>query len=74
MNGGTEDLAQRDQAVVQDLAADLSSRAVPRHRRIVHPMHRALVLLGMLLAGLLVAVPALAAGAGREVERDSPSA
>lgn len=38
--------------------------------RIVHPMHRALVLAGVLLAGLLVAVPALAAGAGREVERE----
>lgn len=33
-------------------------------------MHRALVLAGVLFAGLLGAVPALAAGAGREVERE----
>lgn len=33
-------------------------------------MRRALVLAGVLFAGLLAAVPALAAGAGREVERD----
>ncbi len=33
-------------------------------------MRRALVLAGVLFAGLLVAVPALAAGAGREVERE----
>lgn len=33
-------------------------------------MHRALVLAGVLFAGLLVAVPALAAGADREVERE----
>jgi len=33
-------------------------------------MRRALVLAGVLFAGLLVAVPALAAGAAREVERD----
>jgi hypothetical protein len=37
---------------------------------IVCPMRRALVLAGVLFAGLLVAVPALAAGAGREVERE----
>jgi hypothetical protein len=40
------------------------------HGRIVRPMRRALVLAGVLFAGLLVAVPALAAGAGREVERE----
>ena len=33
-------------------------------------MRRAFVFAGVLLAGLLAAVPALAAGAGREVERD----
>jgi hypothetical protein len=33
-------------------------------------MRRALVLAGVLFAGLLVAAPALAAGAGREVERE----
>jgi hypothetical protein len=33
-------------------------------------MRRALVLAGVLFAGLLAAVPALAAGAGREVERE----
>jgi hypothetical protein len=33
-------------------------------------MRRALVLAGVLFAGLLVAVPVLAAGAGREVERE----
>jgi hypothetical protein len=33
-------------------------------------MRRALVLAGVLFAGLLVAVPALSAGAGREVERE----
>jgi hypothetical protein len=33
-------------------------------------MRRALILAGMLFAGLLVAVPAIAAGAGREVERE----
>jgi hypothetical protein len=33
-------------------------------------MRRAFVLAGVLLAGLLVVVPAFAAGAGREVERD----
>ena len=33
-------------------------------------MRRALVLAGVFFAGLLVAVPALAAGAGREVERE----
>jgi hypothetical protein len=33
-------------------------------------MRRALVLAGVLFAGFLVAVPALAAGAGREVERE----
>ncbi len=37
---------------------------------IVRPMRRALVLTGVLCAGLLVAVSALAAGAGREVERE----
>jgi hypothetical protein len=40
------------------------------HQRIVHPMRRALVLAGVLFAGLLLAVPALAAGTGREVERE----
>jgi hypothetical protein len=33
-------------------------------------MRRALVLAEVLFAGLLVAVPAIAAGAGREVERE----
>ncbi len=33
-------------------------------------MRRALILAGMLFAGLLVGVPAIAAGAGREVERE----
>jgi hypothetical protein len=33
-------------------------------------MRRVLVLVGVLLAGLLLAVPALAAGAGREIERE----
>jgi len=33
-------------------------------------MHRALVLAGVFFAGLLVAIPALAVGGGREVERD----
>lgn len=41
-----------------------------RPQRIVHPMRRALVLVGVLFAGLLVAVPDLAAGAEREVERE----
>jgi hypothetical protein len=36
----------------------------------VRPMRRALVLAGVFFAGLLVAVPALAAGTGREVERE----
>src|SRR4051812_38699438 len=39
-------------------------------QRIVRLMRRALVLAGVLFAGLLAAVPALAAGAGREVERE----
>jgi hypothetical protein len=33
-------------------------------RRIVRPVRRVLVLVGVALAGLLLAVPALAAGAG----------
>jgi hypothetical protein len=41
-----------------------------RPQRIVRQMRRALVLAGVFFAGLLLAVPALAAGAGREVERE----
>ncbi len=40
------------------------------HLNVIRPMRRALALVGVLACGLLAAVPALAAGGGREVERE----